>query len=114
MTIDSSRIAQVIDNLINNAIKYSQEGSNVYISIDREEDAVRLSVRDEGPGISEDDQTRLFGEFQKLSAQPTAGEKSTGLGLAIVKKIVEAHGGSVKVESQLGSGSTFSFAIPSL
>ncbi|MBI5187043.1 MAG: HAMP domain-containing histidine kinase, partial [Nitrospinae bacterium] len=55
---------------------------------------------------------RLFGSFQKLSAKPTGGEKSTGLGLAITKKIIEAHGGTLGVETRLGSGTTFSFSIP--
>ena len=73
---------------------------------------VKVSVRDEGPGISEEDRSRLFGEFQRLSAQPTGGEKSTGLGLAIVKKMVEAHNGILSVESRVGSGSTFSFELP--
>lgn len=71
-----------------------------------------MSVLDEGPGISPEDQSKLFGDFQRLGAQPTGGEKSTGLGLAIVKKIVEAHGGTLDVQSQIGSGSTFSFKIP--
>jgi CheY-like chemotaxis protein len=69
-------------------------------------------VRDEGPGISEGDQAKLFGEFQKLTARPTAGEKSTGLGLAIVKKIIEAHGGAIEVKSRLGQGAEFSFSLP--
>ena len=75
-------------------------------------DKVKVSVRDEGPGISKEDQIKLFGDFQRLSAQPTGGEKSTGLGLSIVKKIVESHKGTLEVESKMGSGATFSFEIP--
>jgi signal transduction histidine kinase len=76
------------------------------------ENGVRLSVCDEGPGLSKEDQELLFKEFQTLSAKPTAGEKSTGLGLAIVKKLVHLHNGEVGVESTLGKGSTFFFILP--
>ena len=71
----------------------------------------KVSIQDEGPGISKEDQAKLFGDFQKLTARPTGGEKSTGLGLAIVKKIVEAHKGALSVESKLDEGSTFSFEL---
>ncbi len=109
---DPRRINQVFDNLFTNAVKYSPEGANIYIEITAEENRVKVSVRDEGAGISEAEQTRLFGAFQKLSTQPTGGERSTGLGLAIVKKIVTAHGGTVAVDSRPGSGSTFSVLFP--
>ena len=90
---DANRIAQVIDNLLTNAVKFSPPGSAVQARLDTDTTSreARVSVTDHGPGLTPEDQTRLFGEFQKLSAQPTAGEKSTGLGLSIAKKIVEAH-----------------------
>lgn len=109
---DAHRIAQVIDNLVGNAIKFSPPGSSLLISLAREGNAAKVSVCDEGPGIPPEERSKLFGEFQKLSVQPTGGERSTGLGLAIVKKIVDAHRGSLSVESQVGSGSTFSFFLP--
>ena len=109
---DSDRIGQAVDNLVSNAIKFSSPGSKIIVILDRKGNAAKVSIQDEGPGISSEDQSRLFGEFQKLGNQPTGGEKSTGLGLAIVKKIIEAHGGSVGIESQIGKGSTFSFTIP--
>lgn len=109
---DPKRIAQVTDNLISNAIKFSPHNLNIYVISEMDNNKVRVSVRDEGPGISKEDQSRLFGEFQRLTAQPTDGQKSTGLGLSIVKKIVEAHGGTTSVVSELGEGATFSFVLP--
>lgn len=109
---DSDRIGQAVDNLVSNAIKFSSPGTKINVILDRKGNAAKVSIQDEGPGISPEDQSRMFGEFQKLGNQPTGGEKSTGLGLAIVKKIIEAHGGSVGIESQIGKGSTFSFTIP--
>lgn len=109
---DPSKIAQVIDNLLGNAIKYSPFDSNIYTIVELNNGMVMVSVRDEGPGIPEEDRVRIFREFQKLRLEPTGGEKSTGLGLAIARKIVEAHRGRLQVESQLGRGSTFSFTLP--
>ena len=71
-----------------------------------------IEVRDEGPGISEEDQTRLFRKFTRLSARPTGGEHSTGLGLSIVKHITEASGGHVGCISRLGEGATFYVSLP--
>ena len=109
---DEKRINQVVDNLISNAIKFSPLGTDIYISMGQEGDMAKVSVRDQGPGISVEDQARLFGEFQKLSARPTGDESSTGLGLSIVKKIIEEHKGSILVESKAGEGSTFIFKLP--
>jgi len=110
---DSNRIAQVIDNLIGNALKFSPPGSNIYITLVMQEGKfAKVSVRDEGPGIPSEEQAMLFGEFHRLSTQPTGGEKSTGLGLNIAKKIVETHGGSISVQSRIGRGSTFTFKLP--
>lgn len=109
---DSNRLSQVMDNLISNAVKFSNPQTGIYISLTSEEKFAKITVRDEGPGISDEDQEKLFGEFQKLSARPTAGEKSTGLGLAIVKKIIEAHHGQITVKSKLGKGTQFIFTVP--
>lgn len=109
---DSNRLSQVMDNLISNAVKFSNPQTGIYISLTSEEKFAKITVRDEGPGISDEDQEKLFGEFQKLSARPTAGEKSTGLGLAIVKKIIEAHNGQISVKSKLGKGTRFIFTVP--
>jgi signal transduction histidine kinase len=113
---DPNRISQVVDNLLSNAIKFSYPGSKIFVSLRRRDSrngrAAVISVRDEGPGISAEDQAKLFGEFQKLSARPTAGEKSIGLGLSIVKKIVEAHNGTITVDSTPGCGATFHVVLP--
>lgn len=109
---DEARMGQVMDNFLSNAVKFSPEGSSIRVGLTRNADLITLSVSDEGPGLSDKDKQKLFGEFQRLSATPTGGEKSTGLGLAITKKIVEAHGGRIQVRSTLGEGSTFSFTLP--
>jgi signal transduction histidine kinase len=109
---DSSRMVQVVDNLLSNAIKFSSPGSTVTVFLEREGRDLVLRVQDQGPGISRDEQALLFGEFQKLSARPTAGERSTGLGLAIVKKVVLAHSGNLEVDSEPGRGSVFCVRIP--
>jgi PAS domain S-box-containing protein len=109
---DENAIVQAMDNFIENAIKFSPSNSHVYILTEKMPEHIQFSVKDEGQGLSQEDQKLLFGEFQKLSAKPTGGEKSTGLGLAIVKKIINLHGGEVGVKSKLGEGSTFYFRLP--
>jgi signal transduction histidine kinase len=99
-------------NLISNAIKFSPPGRAITITTWKEGSNARFSVRDEGPGISVEDQKQLFGTFKKLSAKPTGGEKSTGLGLAIAKKIIHLHGGDIGAKSAPGQGSTFYFTLP--
>lgn len=109
---DRSRIEEVVDNLISNAIKYTHHGGTVQVVCESTDGKTITHVKDTGQGLSEEDLKYVFHSFRKLSARPTAGEPSTGLGLAIVKKIVEMHGGRVWVESEKGKGSTFSFALP--
>jgi signal transduction histidine kinase len=104
--------------MISNAIKYSQPWHPMYISTAVHSKGntrtVRISVRDEGPGLSKEDKTKLFGKFARLSAVPTAGESSTGLGLSIVKKLVELQHGYVWCDSELGQGATFTVELPML
>ncbi len=111
--VDGARIQEVLDNLINNAIKYSPQDKTIWVGVTRTEGRIRVSVRDEGPGLTAQDRQRLFGKFERLSARPTGGESATGLGLAIVKLLVDLHGGSVWAESD-GSqnGSTFIVELP--
>ena len=109
---DPERLRQVMDNLISNAVKYSPPGSTVRVAASREENGWRVSVQDEGPGITERDRPRLFQDFARLSARPTGGEKSVGLGLAITRRVIEAHGGQIGADSQPGQGATFWFTLP--
>lgn len=105
--IDKGTIQQVLDNLISNAVKYSPLSKNIYIRLTRRDNRVRCEIQDEGPGLSQADQQKLFGKFTRLTARPTGGEQSTGLGLFIVKRLVEAMNGKVWCESELGQGATF-------
>jgi signal transduction histidine kinase len=105
--VDSLYMTQVLENLISNAIKFSNEGKKVEVVVSNEQDKVRISVKDQGPGLTESDQANLYKKFQRLSARPTKGEGSIGLGLAIVKKYVELMGGRVWCESEPGMGAAF-------
>jgi signal transduction histidine kinase len=96
-----------LDNIVSNAVKYSPFDQPIHVSLEQDNNKVRFLVRDEGPGLTRDDKKRLFGRFQRLSAQPTGGELSNGLGLSIVKQIVDLHGGTVSAKSKLGQGTTF-------
>ncbi len=104
---DKNALYEVLENLISNALKFSSAHTTITISLVSNREMCRIAVQDEGPGLSEADKNNLFGKFARLTAQPTAGENSTGLGLSIVKKLVEAIGGQVWCESQLGKGATF-------
>lgn len=97
----------VLENLVSNAVKFSNPESTVELRAECSYDSVIFKVSDNGPGFSDEDKKKLFNRFQKLSAKPTAGEASTGLGLSIVKKYVQDLGGKVWVESEKGNGSTF-------
>jgi signal transduction histidine kinase len=105
-------LAQILENIIVNAIKFSDSGSSIFVEAKSQKGKVVFSVRDQGPGLTDEDKSLIFKKFQKLSAQPTAGENSTGLGLSIVKKYVDLLNGEVWVESEKGKGSTFFVALP--
>lgn len=110
--VDESILVQVLDNLVSNAVKFSPSNRNIYVRVKENSDMVRIEVQDEGPGISDDDQKKLFGKFARLSARPTAGESSTGLGLSIVKTMVEAMNGKIWCESKEGFGAAFIMEFP--
>ncbi len=108
---DPVRVERILYNLLENATKYSAEGSRINVSASMEGDFIITMVTDEGPGISPDDQSRLFEQFQQLETRlhPTTG---AGLGLVVCKRLVEAQGGWIKLDSTPAKGSTFSFALP--
>ncbi|MFY8001277.1 MAG: sensor histidine kinase, partial [Candidatus Kapaibacteriota bacterium] len=113
---DKQTVRQIFENLISNAVKYSPPWKQVWVRVKHTEFSgkkmMRVEVQDEGPGLSEEDKSKLFQKFARLSAQPTGGENSTGLGLSIVKKLVELQQGRVWCESTLGKGATFIVEFP--
>ncbi len=112
VSVDSERIKQVLNNLVSNAIKYSHPGKSIILRARKVGNEVHVAVVDHGQGIPEGEIVKLFKDFSRTSVRPTAGEKSTGLGLAIARRMVEAHGGTIWVESAVGTGSTFTFSLP--
>jgi signal transduction histidine kinase len=108
---DAGRIAQCLVNLVGNALKFTQEGQ-IEVSVNLRGDDLHYCVTDTGPGIAEDRLETVFAEFRQADATIAGQFGGTGLGLSITKKFVELHGGRIRVQSELGKGSTFSFTIP--
>jgi two-component system phosphate regulon sensor histidine kinase PhoR len=112
LVLNTSLAEQAVINLVDNAIKYSDEGTTVRISAVRDNDDVLISVQDQGCGIAKRHLPRLFERFYRVDSARSRELGGTGLGLAIVKHIAQVHGGTVGVESELGSGSTFFIRLP--
>lgn len=110
--LDQVRIIQVLNNLLSNAIKYSEEFKNITVRVSKEQNQIKTEIIDQGLGIDPEEIEILFEPFHTASSRPTGGEKSTGLGLAIVKKVIELHQGELKVYSEKGKGSNFTFWLP--
>jgi len=108
---DPDRLKQVMVNLVSNAVKYNHEGGRVDIEVQVGEDELNVTVRDTGRGIAEEDLAHIFEKFYRVD-DPEQQAKGTGLGLSITRHIVEAHGGTIGVQSVKGQGSTFSFTLP--
>lgn len=109
---DPERLGQVLLNLLHNAVKFSHTGGTVTAAAEAHGDVVVLSVADDGIGIARADQTRVFERFYKTDRSRERRQGGTGLGLSIARHIAEAHGGSIRVESEEGRGSTFFVALP--
>jgi signal transduction histidine kinase len=112
--IDQGIFRQIAENLVTNAIKFSPRSKSINIDLKKSEGKFQLLVKDEGPGLTEEDKKKLFGKFQQLSAKPTAGESSTGLGLSIVQKFTTRMQGKVWCESEHGKGATFIIELPNI
>lgn len=104
---DRNYLNRIFENLLSNAIKFSNANTQIDVSISEEKDNWIISIKDQGPGINEEDQKKMFNKFQKLSARPTGGESSTGLGLWIVKTLAEKANGEIRFESKEGQGTSF-------
>jgi len=111
---DADRLAVALDALIENAVQYTQEGDLIEIRVGRRADLVEVSVRDTGRGIEAQDLDRIFDRFARADPSRSRHTGGFGLGLSIVRAIVEAHGGTVAVESGAGRGSTFRIALPAV
>lgn len=109
---DPNRIQQVVDNLIANAIKFTEKDGSVEVSTEEKGDFVQVSVRDTGPGLAPEDQKRVFDMFYQVDASARRKAGGAGLGLSIAHGIITLHGGQLWVESELGKGSTFKFVLP--
>lgn len=111
---DPSRIHQALSNLLSNAVKFSPGGSEITVGARRLNDSVEFYVKDQGIGIPREEQNRLFGRFHRVSNARSPDTPGAGLGLYVTKGIVEAHGGAMSYQTDLGRGSTFSFTLPTV
>ena len=111
---DDSRIQQVLDNLLSNALKFSREGASIHLKLEPDYKArtLRISVSDTGRGIAPEALPRIFERFFQGASRARTGVSGTGIGLALAKRVVEAHGGKIWAESELGKGTTMTFVLP--
>ena len=110
---DETRIHQVIANLLANARAHTAVGTPITVTMSADDSSVRVSVADKGPGMSVEDQQRIFERFYRAdSSRARTGEEGSGLGLSIVDAVMKGHGGSVRVDSKIGEGSTFTLQFP--
>jgi signal transduction histidine kinase len=111
---DRPKLRRILLNLLSNALKFTRKGGRVEVRAEQKDSRVEVSVSDTGVGIAPEDVDRLFDKYEQARSRATRGEKGTGLGLYITKQLVELHGSEIKVESELGKGSTFSFTLKSM
>lgn len=113
-SVDIGLMERVLENLIENAIRYTPAGGEVEIAIVRDGDELRIRVSDTGDGIHEDDLPHIFDRFYRAAQHEPKKSQGSGLGLAIARKIVELHGASLEATSKVGLGTTFTFHAPLL
>jgi signal transduction histidine kinase len=109
---DERKVRQILLNLLSNAVKFTPDGGRVETTAVRAGDWVEIAVRDTGIGIAPEDQAAVFEEFRQVGGHHTQTREGTGLGLALAKRFVELHGGTIRVQSAVGQGSTFTFTLP--
>jgi len=109
---DERKFKQILLNLLTNAVKFTPDGGRVDVLARRTADALEVAVRDTGIGIAKEDQAAVFEEFRQVGRHYTNKQEGTGLGLALTRRFVELHGGAIRLESEPGKGSTFTFTIP--
>jgi signal transduction histidine kinase len=112
VNIDYQRISQVLRNLLENAIKHTPNGGKITVSAVQQESFIRVNVEDDGEGIPAEDLPNMFERFYRVDKSRTRHAGGSGLGLTIAKRLVESHGGTISVQSELGKGSCFSFTLP--
>ena len=112
MTGDGSKLNQVLYNLVDNALKYTQDGGTVRVSLEEADERLIWRVKDNGVGIPEEDVEHIFDRFYRVDKARSRETGGTGLGLSIVKQMVSLHGGTITVESRMGEGSCFTVTLP--
>ena len=109
---DERKVRQVLLNLLSNAVKFTPDGGTIGVRAWRTDGEVQVAVRDTGIGIAPEDQAKVFDEFQQVGRPSDRSREGTGLGLTLAKRFIELHGGRIWIESEVGTGTTFTFAIP--
>ena len=109
---DPHRTAQVLDNLLNNALRYAPRGSNIMISLENSGGEIQCSVSDRGPGISPENLPLIFERFYRVDKSRDRESGGSGLGLAIARALIEAQGGSIQAQSKMGDGTIITFTLP--
>ncbi|HVU25147.1 MAG TPA: sensor histidine kinase, partial [Opitutus sp.] len=109
---DAARLRQAVDNLVDNALKFTPAGKGVQVTVRSWDGGCVIEVADEGPGLAPEDFAHLFQPFRPLTQQPTGGESSSGLGLHLTREIIALHGGRVEASSAPGSGAVFRIWLP--
>ncbi|MGL5354593.1 MAG: sensor histidine kinase [Clostridium sp.] len=112
MAVDPQVIDRIIMNLISNAIKFSPRDKNIYINLNIDNKEVKISVKDEGPGITDEDKSKIFNRFYQVTKQKDSEQAGSGIGLDLVNYLTKSHGGSIIINSEYGNGSEFIVTLP--